>query len=346
MPDTPPPYIPIRSLQHLQGCFSLPSAHHLQGCTPLQFIQRCLAYCLLAHPPVSKNSGPPGSVQFGSTTEHCSTSTRDWTQISCKFKHQSHKNSHACSANIMPDHAPWTILPTHKTLLIPTNSQPGHPGRQGRPCGWSSMQHPQSDPGPNNNSGSRAGLYLQLWWSDYHDLPHSTTSVPLQYAPHCPWQNHGPPHGNGAPTGEPQVQGTVGKSYTKKPGRLAQGIPGVSKGTNAIAFIQRKDIPNNRKCNVTYAWVCVNYHPEKEDPNHTLVTVGGNLLHYPSNCGTPTVNMITVKLHLNSIISTKNAHYCTCRRPLAQPRGSTMRNERAVFRWTKATVEGNKKGSA
>jgi hypothetical protein len=39
--------------------------------------------------------------------------------------------------------------------------------------------------------------------------------------------------------------------------------------------------------------------------------MGGNLLHYPGNCGTPTVDMITVKLHLNSIISTKNACYCT-----------------------------------
>jgi hypothetical protein len=39
--------------------------------------------------------------------------------------------------------------------------------------------------------------------------------------------------------------------------------------------------------------------------------VGGNLLHYPGNCGIPTVNMITVKLHLNSVISTKNACYYT-----------------------------------
>jgi hypothetical protein len=39
--------------------------------------------------------------------------------------------------------------------------------------------------------------------------------------------------------------------------------------------------------------------------------VGGNLIHYPGNCGTLTVNMVTVKLHLNSIISTTNACYCT-----------------------------------
>jgi hypothetical protein len=39
--------------------------------------------------------------------------------------------------------------------------------------------------------------------------------------------------------------------------------------------------------------------------------MGGNLLHYPGDCGTPTIDMITVKLHLNSIISTKNARCCT-----------------------------------
>jgi hypothetical protein len=102
-----------------------------------------------------------------------------------------------------------------------------------------------------------------------------------------------------------------GKSYTKELGRLAQGIPGVSKGTDTIVFIHCKDIPHNRKCNVTYTRVCVNYCPEKEDLNCTQFTVGGNLLLYPGNCGAPTIDMITVKLHLNSIISTKNARYCT-----------------------------------
>jgi hypothetical protein len=38
--------------------------------------------------------------------------------------------------------------------------------------------------------------------------------------------------------------------------------------------------------------------------------VGNNLCHYLGNCGMPAVNMITAKLHLNSIISTKNARYC------------------------------------
>jgi hypothetical protein len=41
------------------------------------------------------------------------------------------------------------------------------------------------------------------------------------------------------------------------------------------------------------------------------LTVGGNCINYPGNCGMPTVDMVTVKLHLNSVISTKGARYCT-----------------------------------
>jgi hypothetical protein len=109
----------------------------------------------------------------------------------------------------------------------------------------------------------------------------------------------------------PKYKELCGRSYTKELGCLAQGMPGVSKGTNTIVFIRRNDIPHNRKRDVTYMHVCVNYCLEKEDPNHTGVNVGGNLLHYPRDYSTPTIDMITVKLHLNSIISTKNAHYCT-----------------------------------
>jgi hypothetical protein len=59
-----------------------------------------------------------------------------------------------------------------------------------------------------------------------------------------------------------------GKSYKKELRCIAQGIPGVSKSTNTIVFIQGEDILTNRKHNVTYMQVCVNYCPEKEDPAH------------------------------------------------------------------------------
>jgi hypothetical protein len=39
--------------------------------------------------------------------------------------------------------------------------------------------------------------------------------------------------------------------------------------------------------------------------------MGGNLVNYPGDCGTPTADLLTVKLLLNSIISTPNAKFLT-----------------------------------
>ncbi len=41
----------------------------------------------------------------------------------------------------------------------------------------------------------------------------------------------------------PKYKDVWGKSYTTELGRLAQGIPGVSEGTNTIVFITRDKIP-------------------------------------------------------------------------------------------------------
>ncbi len=39
--------------------------------------------------------------------------------------------------------------------------------------------------------------------------------------------------------------------------------------------------------------------------------MGGNLVNYPDDCGTPTADLLTVKLIFNSIISTPNAKFMT-----------------------------------
>jgi len=39
--------------------------------------------------------------------------------------------------------------------------------------------------------------------------------------------------------------------------------------------------------------------------------MGGNLINFPDNCGTPTADLLMVKLLLNSIISTTNAKCMT-----------------------------------
>jgi hypothetical protein len=55
----------------------------------------------------------------------------------------------------------------------------------------------------------------------------------------------------------------------------------------------------------------VTYRPEKGDPNQTRLTVSGNQIVHDGNVSMPTVEMMTVKMHLNSMILIKGAQYCT-----------------------------------
>ena len=48
---------------------------------------------------------------------------------------------------------------------------------------------------------------------------------------------------------------------------------------------------------------------KKADPYIVPLTVGGDILTCPWDCSTPTVDMLTVKLLLNSIVSTLNAKF-------------------------------------
>jgi hypothetical protein len=89
---------------------------------------------------------------------------------------------------------------------------------------------------------------------------------------------------------------------------LVQGCTGITKGTNTIFFLLHTDIcniPSNRT--VTYAHIVINYHPQKEDPNHVCITVGGNLINYPFEITTCTADMVPSKILWNNVISTKDA---------------------------------------
>ena len=82
--------------------------------------------------------------------------------------------------------------------------------------------------------------------------------------------------------------------------------------TTETIFFKRKDkIPHDRRKGITYGRVVCTYHSEKKDPYQTRLTMGGNLVNYPDNCGTPTSDLLTIKLLLNSVISTKNAKFMT-----------------------------------
>ena len=48
-----------------------------------------------------------------------------------------------------------------------------------------------------------------------------------------------------------------------------------------------------------------------DEPNRTRLVAGGDRVHYPGNAGTPTADLLTVKLLINSIVSTNGARFMT-----------------------------------
>ncbi len=101
-------------------------------------------------------------------------------------------------------------------------------------------------------------------------------------------------------------------SYRNEIERLAQGMPGRNSSTNTIVFIKKHQVPQDRAKDVTYGLITTLIWPEKlDEPNRRRLVAGGDRVHYPGDAGTPTANLLTVKLLLNSIISTPNAKIMT-----------------------------------
>ncbi len=95
------------------------------------------------------------------------------------------------------------------------------------------------------------------------------------------------------------TQATWQHSYGNKIRRLAQGMPGCNAGTNTIVFIKKNQISQDRAKDVTYGLITTLTQPEKLDkPNRTRLVAGGDRVQYPGDTGTPTANLLTVKLLL------------------------------------------------
>jgi hypothetical protein len=60
---------------------------------------------------------------------------------------------------------------------------------------------------------------------------------------------------------------------------------------------------------ITYARVVVDFFPQKLDPHQIQIMAGGNLINYPGELTTRTVDLTTSKLMWNSVLSTKGANY-------------------------------------
>ena len=106
----------------------------------------------------------------------------------------------------------------------------------------------------------------------------------------------------------PKYKEKCSKSSANEFGRLANGLKdGRVKPTNTIQFIQKEEVPFDRIKDVTYGSFSCDIKPNKEKINCTRLTMGGDSINYPDDCGTPTADMILFKILVNSIISTPNA---------------------------------------
>jgi hypothetical protein len=109
-------------------------------------------------------------------------------------------------------------------------------------------------------------------------------------------------------------QGPDGEKWTQAAanefGRLAQGVlPHMPTGTDTIRFIAWNNLPAGKRA--TYIRYVASLRPNKADVYRLRATVGGNLIDYKGNVSTPTADITTFKVHVNSTISTPGARHMT-----------------------------------
>ena len=107
----------------------------------------------------------------------------------------------------------------------------------------------------------------------------------------------------------PRFKDVWNRSAADEFGRLAQGIGDRIKGTDTIRFIHKHRIPQDRWKDVTYIKFVCTIRTEKKDPYRTRATIGGNRINCTDDVGTPTANLLLIKIFLNSVISTKGARF-------------------------------------
>ena len=95
-------------------------------------------------------------------------------------------------------------------------------------------------------------------------------------------------------------------SFARELGRLTQGFQ-EEKGTDTMVYVPYSAIPVDRCKDITYGRLVVDYKPHKSESNRTRLTVGGNLINSPGDVATGVADITTIKLHLNSTISTNGA---------------------------------------
>jgi hypothetical protein len=92
--------------------------------------------------------------------------------------------------------------------------------------------------------------------------------------------------------------------------RLTKGVaPHMPSSSETMRYLFHHQLPPG--CQAIYARFFATERPHKAETKRVWLTVGGNLVHYPNKVSTPTSDLSTVKLLLNSVISTPGARFAT-----------------------------------
>ncbi len=117
---------------------------------------------------------------------------------------------------------------------------------------------------------------------------------------------------------DPHYKATWDTSYANELGHLCQGIgsgatPDSKRvaGTNTFFIINYHDIPAHKRKEIFHTMVVCEVCPDKDDPDRTRITIGGNRICFPGDVGTNTASLELFKLLFNSVLSCKGARFST-----------------------------------
>ena len=88
-----------------------------------------------------------------------------------------------------------------------------------------------------------------------------------------------------------------------------KGLKRDIKGTDTLKLIQKKEVPKGKI--VTYARFVCDYREKKEEKNITRIMVGGDRIQDQEKVNTKTADLSTIKLLLNSMVSTTGGRFMT-----------------------------------
>jgi hypothetical protein len=96
-------------------------------------------------------------------------------------------------------------------------------------------------------------------------------------------------------------------STTNEFGRLTKWLhPHMPTGTETMRYLRHDKLPPG--CNATYARFVATERPHKTETKRLRLAIRVNPINYPIKVSTPTADISTINILLNSVISTRSAN--------------------------------------